>query len=201
MKKLVHMFRATIVGGMLFIVPFVLLVLVIGKALELLRAIVNPIAEKLPFEFMIGLETPSLLSIFLLLLLSFAAGLFARTSIAKSVVNWLETTLLSDLPGYSFMKNMGDEAAETGPTQQYQSVLARFDDAWQIGFLVERLEGGRVVVFIPGSPSPWSGSVFIFDEDRITLIDEATNASIKVLKKMGAGTSGLVEGKFNSTQP
>ena len=196
MKKLMHMLRITIVGGVLFMVPFVLLVLVIGKALELLRAVVNPIAAKLPFESMIGLETPSILSIFLLVLLSFAAGLFAKTSIAKNMVHWLETALLSNLPGYSFMKNMGEEAAGTGPTQQYQSVLARFDDAWQLGFLVERLDSGQVVVFIPGSPSPWSGSVFIFDEDRVTLIDEATNASIKVLQKQGAGTAELLKGKI-----
>ena len=196
MKKLVHMLRVTIVGGVLFMVPFVLLVLVIGKALELLRAVVNPIAAKLPFESMIGLETPSILSIFLLVLLSFAAGLFAKTSIAKNMVHWLETALLSNLPGYSFMKNIGEEAAGTGTTQQYQSVLARFDDAWQLGFLVERLDSGQVVVFIPGSPSPWSGSVFIFDEDRVTLIDEATNASIKVLQKQGAGTAELLKGKI-----
>ena len=190
------MLRVTLVGGMLFMVPFILLFLVLDKALELLGAVVLPIAEKLPVESMIGLEAPKILAIILLVLLSFAAGLFARTNNAKKMVNWLETTLLSNLPGYSFMKNMGDEAAGTGPTQQYQSVIVRFDDAKQIGFLVERIDGGQVVVYIPGAPSPWSGSVFIFDEDRITLIDEATNASIKVLQKMGAGTSALLEGKI-----
>jgi uncharacterized membrane protein len=38
-------------------------------------------------------------------------------------------------------------------------VLARIEDSWQIAFLVERLEGGHVAVFMPGVPNPLSGSV------------------------------------------
>lgn len=196
MKKLIHMLRVTIVSGVLFMIPLILIIMILGKAIELLRYIVRPVANKLPIESLIGLETPSILAFVLLLVLCFAAGLLARTKTAKKMIDLLEDKLLSNLPGYSFLKNVGEEVAGSGATHQYQSVLARFDDAWQLGFLVERIEGGRVVVFIPGSPSPWAGSTFIFDEERITLIDEATNKSIKVLQKLGIGTGELVKGKI-----
>ena len=190
------MLRTTILGGALFLVPFVLLLIIMGKAFETIRRIVIPLAEHIPVESMIGLETPRFLALFILIFLCFIAGLFARTAMAKKMVSWLETTLLSNLPGYSFMKNLGEEAAGESPTHSYQSVLARFDDAWQIGFLVERNPDGNVVVFIPGSPSPWTGSVFIMSEDRITLIDEATTSSIKCLQKLGHGTGELIKGKL-----
>ncbi len=193
MKNFIQMIRVTLVGGVLFIVPFVLLILVLDKALDLIRVVINPMSEKLLVETTLGLGATKVIAIILLVILCFAAGLFARTDIAKRVVAWIETTLLSNLPGYSFMKNVGEEASGAGATEQYQSVLVRFDDSSQIGFLVERLESEQAVVFIPGSPNPWSGSTRILDEDRITLIDKATNSSIKVIQKLGAGTSNLIK--------
>lgn len=186
----------TIVGGILFLVPFMLLIIILGKALEITGSIIAPVAARIPIESAIGLETPKILAAFLLILICLVAGLFARTQTAKRMVSWLENTLLSNLPGYSFMKNLGEEVAGKSPTQSYQSILVRFDDAWQIGFLVERTPDGHVVVFIPGSPSPWSGDVFIVNEDRITLIDEATTSSVKCLQRLGEGCGDLVKGKI-----
>jgi len=183
------------VGGVLFLVPFIILIIILGKALEILIGIVAPVAERIPLESAIGLETPKILALFLLVLLCFMAGLFARTASAKKMVSWLESMLLSNLPGYSFMKNLGEEVGGTAPTQNYQSVLVRFDDASQIGFLVERTPDRRVVVFIPDSPSPWTGSVFVIDEDRVTLFDEATTSAVKCLQKLGAGAGELIKGK------
>lgn len=153
MKNFIQMIRVTLVGGVLFIVPFVLLILVLDKALDLIRVVINPMSEKLLVETTLGLGATKVIAIILLVILCFAAGLFARTDIAKRVVAWIEMTLLSNLPGYSFMKNVGEEASGAGATEQYQSVLVRFDDSSQIGFLVERLESEQAVVFIPGSPN------------------------------------------------
>jgi uncharacterized membrane protein len=196
MKKLIQVLRATIVGGVLFLVPFVVIILILGKAIQMLRVVAVPVAERIPIESAIGLETPGILAIILLVVICLLAGIFAQTRIAKRLVGWLETNLLSSLPGYSFMKNLGEEAAGAAPTEKYQSVLVKFDDSWQLGFLVERTQGGRVVVFMPGSPSPWTGSVFIIDEDRVKLIDKATTSSTKCLQSLGEGVGTLLKGKL-----
>jgi len=196
MKSMMKRLRLTIVGGALFWVPFVILFIILQKALEVLRKIVLPLTGKIPFSSVFGFETPWVFALLLMISLCFIAGLFARTSRAKDLVRWLETTLLSYLPGYSFMKNLGDEMSGESPTEVYKSVLIRLDDCWQIAFLVERIAGGYVVVFVPGSPSPWSGDVLILAEDRVTLIDEGTTSAIKCLQKIGAGSGKLVANAF-----
>ena len=193
MKRLVQILRATIVGGVIFLVPFVVLIIIIGKAHKIIRAVLAPVAERISIESVIGLETPKILAAIVLVLICLFAGLFARTSTAKKLVGWLETVFLSNLPGYSFIKNFGEEAAGTTPTQGYKAVLARFDDAWQIGFLVESIPGGRVVVFIPDAPSPWTGGVFILDEDRVTPLEVPSSAAAKCQQRLGAGTGTLVK--------
>jgi uncharacterized membrane protein len=194
MKGLISILRATIVGGVLFLAPFVVLIIILGKAIIITGSILTPVAEKLPIESLIGLETPKILAAVVLLLVCFLAGLFAKTALATKMVSWLEKAILSNLPGYSFIKNLGEEVAGTTPTQGYEVVLVRFDEAWQIGFLVERIPGGHVVVFVPDAPSPWTGGVFIFNEDRITPLKATSTSAVNCLRKLGAGTGDLVKG-------
>lgn len=192
MKRLIRILRTTIVGGVFLLVPFVALIIILGKALQIVRVITVPLAERLPVESIIGFETPKILAAVVLLFICLLAGLFANTSLAKKLVNWLESVLLSNIPGYTFIKSLGEEAAGTAPAHSQQAVLVRFDDASQIGFLVERISGGQVVVFIPDPPNPLAGGVFIFDEDRVTPLEVPSTSAVKCLRKLGEGTGALV---------
>jgi hypothetical protein len=75
-----------------------------------------------------------------------------------------------------------------------QVVLARIEDAWQIAFLVERLEGGHVAVFVPGAPNPLSGSVYFMTQDRIKAVDIPASGAMKCLRRVGAGSKALLRG-------
>ena len=85
MRNLIHVLRMTIVGGVFFLAPFLLLIIILGKALQIIRAVTVPLAGLIPFESFIGLETPRLLAVFILVLLCFFAGLFAKTSLTSVV--------------------------------------------------------------------------------------------------------------------
>ena len=70
-------------------------------------------------------------------------------------------------------------------------IVARLDDYSQIAFEVERLESGVVVVFLPGSPDPWSGTVAFMSPDRIEPLDLDFRSAAAPLRALGRG-SGLV---------
>ena len=197
MKSILNFTRTSLVGGILFLLPIVIVAIIAGKALAIAHKIVGPIATHLPEDSIFGLDMPRLLAIVLLVLFCFLAGVFARTKLAQKGVGWLETTVLSNLPGYEFFKNLGGNLLghETKPT--YPTVLARIEDAWQIGFLIERLEGGHLAVFVPGSPNPQSGSVYFMTEDRIRLLDIPSPAATKCLKRYGLGASALLGGRLS----
>ncbi len=182
-------------GGALFLAPFVVLIIIFSKAIQILRVVTAPVAKLIPIESVIGLETPIILAIFSLIAGCFLAGLFAQTRSARKMVDWLETTLLSNLPGYSFMKNLGEEAAGTRHEGKHEAVIVQFDDAWQIGFLVERISDGRVVVFIPAVPSPWTGGAFIFEEKRVKPLNVPSTAVMKSLQRLGEGAGSLLNEK------
>jgi uncharacterized membrane protein len=192
MNKLIRILRTTAIGGVFFLVPFVVLIIILGKAVQIARIITVPLAERIPVESVIGLGISKILIAAVLVLVCLLAGLFAKTSLAKRLVNWLESALLSNIPGYSFFKNLAAGAAGTAPAHGQQAVIVRFDEAWQIGFLVERVSEGKVAIFIPDAPSPWTGAVFIVDEDRIKPLEVPPASAVKCLQKLGEGTGALV---------
>jgi uncharacterized membrane protein len=191
-KRLISILRTTIVGGVIFLVPFVVLIIILGKALQISRAVTVPLAERIPVESVMGLGTPKILAAVVLVLVCLLAGLFAKTSLAKKLVNWLEKVFLSNVPGYSFLKHLAEETAGTAPERGQQTVLVRFDEASQIGFLIERISGGRVAVFVPDAPNPLAGGVFIVDEDRVTPLDVPSGSALKCLQRLGEGSGSIV---------
>jgi uncharacterized membrane protein len=82
MKSLLHVLRTTLMGGLLFLMPVTVLLIILGKALGIAHKLVYPLAARIPIESVIGLRTPMLITIALLVLLCFMAGLVARTALA-----------------------------------------------------------------------------------------------------------------------
>jgi len=188
--------KTTIVGGLIFLVPIIVLIIILSKALGITKPIVRPLVTLITVETVAGIGVATLLAIFVIVMFCFLTGLLAKTDLAKKIINWLELTILSNIPGYTFMKRMSESFAGSDIEQEYKAVLARFDDGWQIAFLIERVEGGYVTVFIPDAPSPWSGSIFIMTEDRIKPIDVPNKAVLKCIQRLGAGSNALLQGRI-----
>ena len=199
MKRMLQFTRTSLVGGVLFLVPILVVAVILGKAFGIAHKIVMPLAAHLPIESVLGLETPRVLASALLLLFCFLTGVFARTSCARKIVNWLETALLSNLPGYEFIKTMSENFLAAEKEHVYPVVLARIEDSWQLAFLIEQLEGGLFAVFVPGTPSPQSGSVYFMTEDRFRRTDLPATPVLKCLKRYGLGSNALLGSRLSAS--
>lgn len=73
-------------------------------------------------------------------------------------------------------------------------ITARFDDSWQLAFEIERIEEGNVVIFLPGVPDPWSGSVCIVTEDRVTPLDLTVKSAVELMRRLGKGSIEAMPG-------
>lgn len=194
MKPLLQFLRTTLVGGVLFLAPLVVLAMLLEKALLLAHKFVQPLAEHIPVHSVIGLKTPMFLAIGVIVLFCFLAGFLARTALAKKVVGGLEAGVLSNLPGYEFFKRAGESMLGVEREGAYPAVLARLGDAWQFGFQIEVLEAGMVTVFIPGVPSANSGQIYVLTADRVSPVGVPPARMLKCLSRLGVGSSALLRG-------
>ena len=189
-------FKATIVGGILFMVPLILMVVVLQKALGLVRKIVVPLAKYFPERTFLGVGMTTILSIAVIVLLCFLFGLVARTAAGRKVRDWLEFTIMGKLPGYALVKGVIQGATGLENEEDVTIALVRIEDAWQIGFVVEVHSDGHRTVYLPGVPNPASGSIFYITEDRIRPIDAKMGQMLTVIRHLGIGSKDLLKGKL-----
>jgi uncharacterized membrane protein len=99
---------------------------------------------------------------------------------------------LYNIPGYEFFKGISESLAGDEASHAYQVVLVRVKEAWQIGFLIERLESGHYAVFVPGAPSVRSGSVYLMTEERFQCLNISRIDAVKCLQRLGLGANELL---------
>ncbi len=194
MKAMLASIQDTLVKGVFLLAPLMVFGMLIAKALGMIRGLVEPIASRM--GHVAGISMPALLATTVLVLMCFLAGLIARTRGARGMIGWLESTVLTHIPGYAYLKGMGESAVGVEGGSAYEPVLARIEDAWQLGFIVETIEPGQYAVYVPGAPSPWSGSVYFMAEERIKRVELRLSEVQGCLKRIGIGSGALLRGKL-----
>ncbi|BES73156.1 DUF502 domain-containing protein [Marinobacter nanhaiticus D15-8W] len=180
--------RTTIVGGFVFLLPLVVIIVVLGKAYGIMLHMAKPLGRLLPVDSVAGIAVAEILALLAVLIVCFIAGLAARSKLARRAYRRIDSGLLA-IPGYAFVKGFADHLQmEEDQTHSLQPVLVQFDDNAQLGFEIERLEGGDVVVYLPGAPDPWSGSVGYFAEGRIRPLAMTVPQAVGHIRRLGRGS-------------
>ncbi len=192
MKDHVSFIRTTFIGGILFLVPLVVLAVIFEKALHLAHRVAAPLAEMVPVESVVGLRPVLVLAVALLLLFCFVAGVFARTALAQRFVAWLETTVLAEIPGYDFFKSLGAGLLGVESTDARPVVLVQLDDAWQLAFLAGRLDNGLMTVFVPDAPNPRTGAICYVQPENVTATALKPAQAIKLIRHLGKDSGALL---------
>lgn len=184
--------KTTVLGGVVFLVPIVIFLIVLAHALQITGKLAAPLADLLPFSHIGDLAAAQLLALLLLVAISFLAGLAARTQVASRLVGWLETNVLERIPVYHLMKAKTDSVLSLEDSASLAPVLVRFDDSWQIALEVERPDDSSIILYLPGAPDPWSGSICIVTADRVTPLDLPAKSVTKLMQRLGKGTAELL---------
>jgi len=197
MKRITSFIKTTLIGGLFFVIPIVLVLLIIGKILEIFRKLVTPIADIIPLETIGGITLSGIIALLVLLLLCFIAGLFANTKKANDLKNWIEATILSNIPGYTLLKGMTESAIGVDSENLKDVILVDIEEVWQIGFLMDEIDDELSSVYIPGAPNPMSGDVFLVKNERLKKLDLPELSAMKIYKKMGLDAKQILKGEIN----
>jgi uncharacterized membrane protein len=186
--------KTTLVGGALFLLPLILVAFLIHKAVGFLQKFVGPLSREMHFlDFLPGHILAYALSLLLLVLIAFAAGLVARTRIGTSITSRLEGLILHRIPGYKMLRSMGHGSLGVPDEGDVKTVLARVDETWLIGFLIEESRSGLLTVFVPSAPTPTGGSLYFLTEEQVRRVDVPVHEAIRCLMKLGVGSAKLLE--------
>ena len=193
-KPGVKFIMTTVIGGLVFLVPLMFLVFILGKAIGFMMIIAKPLADWLPVDTVGGVALANLIAILAVIVVSFVAGLIARHTMAGGFVKTLESKVLMNIPGYTMIKGIksGFDATET---DGMKPIALKLGSAERIALEIEKLPDGRSMVYIPSSPSPWSGITQILPADQITYVDVPVTKVLELTEKFGHGVDAILQNK------
>ena len=191
MRAILHFVRITILGGVLFLTPIVVLGVILNKAYNAAGQIMQPLIGLIPTEVASRTAASAILASLGLALVCFSVGLFARTLWAQRIVNGLEASVLTKVPGYEYLKQAGASVLGAGEMAEHPVVLAQLGGAWRIGVQTDVVGEGLVAVFVPNSPNPSSGGVFLVAADRVRPAGVPLAAAMGALRRCGTGTGAF----------
>ncbi len=181
----------TAMGGVVFLVPVVLLVLVLAKAAGFMMVVAEPMAGWLPIDSIGGVAIANLIALLSVFVVCFLAGLVARHALAGAFVRQLEAKVLVNVPGYAMLKSLFSKFDEDS-AEGLKPVAVRLGQAERIGLEITRMDDGRSVVFLPGTPSAFSGITQVFPSDQVAYLDVPVGKVVEVSENFGHGVSELL---------
>lgn len=186
------MIRATVIGGVFFLIPLAFIMIALGKAYELGLKVAAPLDAAIPVDSVGGVAFANILAVTVLLLLCLLASLIARVGIVRQQIDKVDGLLIEIVPGYAVTKSsLHGVAGEVGSDEPLKPVIVTFDDHKAVAFEVERVADG-VIVFLPGAPSAWSGSTAIVEPARVRSLDLTVTQTTKLLRVLGRGTKSVL---------
>ena len=188
MKKFGEFVVSSFVGGLLFVVPIYLAILLLLKAMQSVVAFVKPFATLLPEWF----PAEHTLSLLLVLIVCFLIGVAVRTPAGRAIRERIEKSLFERIPGYALFRSLTQRLAGKDEESAWKPALAEIEDALVPAFIIEELEDGRFTVFVPSVPTPFAGAVYVLSRERVHPLDIPFTQALQSVSRWGSGSKELV---------
>jgi len=181
-------FGATLIAGVLVVVPVYLGILLLLKVTQHLVELLKPVTALLPG----WLPGDQILSLVLVLAICFLVGVAIGTPTGRDIERRIEHSLFEKIPGYALFRSLTQRLVGESQDEAWKPALAEIEHALVPAFIIEEHADGRYTVFVPSVPTPLAGAVFVLPTDRVHPVDIAFTQALKTVSRWGAGCKDLV---------
>jgi len=186
--------KTTVIGGLLFILPLVLVFVLLEKAIHLLRGPMEKLLPMFAGHDVAGVTLITLATLFGLIVLCFLAGLLARTSTAARAIENGVDKVLSNLPGYQLLKDTTTRFAGMENPDGSKVGLIAEEQGWRLCLVVESV-GDWMTVYMPdgGTAGGTAGEVRLLQASEVIITELSWLAMAAGLRRGGRGMLELMQ--------
>lgn len=191
--KTASLLKTTAIGGLIFLLPLAVVGGLLGYVYNVVLVVYEPLKKHLPVSTVAGTGVLFLIAVGILVLLCFVCGLAARRAIARRFSQIVEKHLVMVFPKYAIYKDIlaGNVGGDTH-APSLVPVTVQFNDSIRIGYEAGRTERELVIVYLPGSPDPWMGSVVLVDPGRVQPLEVAFGETAAICERLGRDSALLL---------
>jgi uncharacterized membrane protein len=176
-------------GGLLVILPLALILILLLRAIAMVRKALEPIVSIFPEPVIF----PELTALFIVVAACFLTGLIFRTRIGELIYQASERHILVRIPGYTLLRSLSQQITGEGEGVTFTAALVEIEEALVPAFLVEEHEDGSFTVFVPASPTPTVGAIYILPRERVHPVNVPFAKAVKCLSQWGVGSGELLQ--------
>ncbi|QBG48657.1 DUF502 domain-containing protein [Verrucomicrobia bacterium S94] len=195
-----NFFRTTIIGGVIVILPTMVLVFafrwLFGIVSEGIRPLTDLVIRNIDLPSRYDEAIAKALVISVIILGCFLVGLFVRTRLGQWIFNGLENSILNRAPGYKMVKETINQLLQKKGSPFSSVALVRIfeNDVKVTAFITDRHDDGTVTVFVPTGPNPTSGFIYHLNEKYVHPVDVSVEDAMRSVISCGAGSEKLIKG-------
>ena len=200
LKRTKNFFRTTILGGVIVILPSIILVFAFKWLFGMVGNGIKPLTDlvvgniDLPDRYDQLIATAIVLAT--IVLGCFCVGLFVRTRLGQIIYGGFEGSVLSKAPGYKMVKETVNQflGKKESPFSSVALVCIFENDTKVTAFITDRHDDGTITVFVPTGPNPTSGFIYHLDQQYVHPVDVSVEDAMRSVISCGAGSEALIKG-------
>lgn len=190
--------RTLLIGGLLFLIPVLLLIILTKKALQLFLPIGHKVATLIGIETLFGAATVTIVSIILLFVLCFLGGLLVQKSAFRQWSTKMEEQLFSLFPTFQMIKYQLINENNYTLENSWEPILLQDKKEFRIAFITDRSNAGYFSIFIPDAPRIESGELRYIPVEYCIYFPISMRQAMRALSGFG---KGLPLQKLTKTSP
>ncbi|MFN3158144.1 MAG: hypothetical protein ACE37I_02445 [Rubinisphaera brasiliensis] len=185
-KRQFGVFTTAAVGGILFLLPLVVVCVLLSYIYSAVIVIYNLLRPYIPVSSVVGYITLFLMALGILVMLCFFCGLLARRALARKLSKGFENQLTMVFPKYPIYKDLlADSIGGSENVPSLTPVLVEMADCKRLAFEADRLPDGSVVVYLPGGPDTWVGDVVLVKPEQVKPTELEFSDVLRIMERLG----------------
>jgi len=185
MRGTIGFIKTTIRGGILFLLPVMVLLLVVGQLLQVFAKTLQAVLRLLPGTMLDSPFAQVVASLMALVLLAFLCGLLAQTGAGQRIIEWIRSSIIGTLPQFRVAEGLAARIDE-GADDNVRVVLAPDGEGYSLGLVFDVGDGTTTSVFLPGAPDWKAGRVAFYPNAELAPAGIGMGEAIELMKRLGA---------------
>lgn len=203
MDKINNFVKTTLLGGFGVLLPVLILFILFSAVFRFVTTSLRPIAAVFGVGLIRSEFVAGVLSILIMVLISFLVGLAVRTRTGVIYHSVIEDSLLNKIPGYTLVREATKyfEGREERPFSAFALVRPFGSDTLVNAFVTDSHPDGSYSVFVPQGPTLAQGDIYHLKSQDVFIVDVPVSEGIKAVISMGAGSDKILKSLRDSEPP
>lgn len=178
--------RAVILGGLFLVIPVILIIILVGHAVEIIGPLGKKVSSVLGIHSIFGAATLTVVCVFIILFFCYLAGMLIQFGFVQQWGKKMEQQLFLIVPSLQVLKYRLIDENQAAVKDTWKAILLRDGDFYLLAFITDEGDDKYMSVFIPDAPNMGGGEIRFLEKALCEYEPISMKIAMNALNSFGA---------------